>query len=128
VGAFNIAKAAIAALFHKKLRDEADLSCRGTAMISTSIVSFLFGAALGQRSTVVGLIPAMAVILILSLGFGIAHPQAPWGIVKLAASGAMCLQFGYFAAVVISPLLISARCRESSSLASAERSARHVVR
>lgn len=104
-----------------------DLSCRGTAMITTSIVSFLFGAALGQRATVVGLIPAMAVILIFSVGFGIAHPQAPWGIVKLAASGAICLQFGYFAAIIISHLL-SARSGVSSSLTSAERSAQRVVR
>ena len=39
-------------------------------MISISMISFLFGAALGQRFNVVVLIPAMAIVLVLAVGAG----------------------------------------------------------
>ena len=74
-------------------------------MIAASMISFLFGAVLGQRFNVVVLVPAVAIVLFLSVGAGFAHPQAVWWIVRMAAAGAICLQCGYFSGIVARHLL-----------------------
>ena len=68
-------------------------------MITISMISFLFGAALGQRFNVVVLIPAMAIVLVLAVGAGATHAQANWWIVVMAATASICLQCGYFAGI-----------------------------
>jgi len=95
-------------------------------MITISMISFLFGAALGQRFNVVVLIPAMAIVLVLAVGAGATHAQANWWIVVMAATASVCLQCGYFAGICFRHF-VAARSRESSSLASAETSARHAA-
>jgi hypothetical protein len=97
-------------------------------MLTLSMISFLFGAALGQRFNVVVLIPAIAIVLVLSVGAGVTHAQAGWWIVLMCATTAMCLQFGYFAGIGIRHFLVAAPSRGSSPLASAETPARHAAR
>jgi hypothetical protein len=70
-------------------------------MILASMISFLFGAALAQRLSVVALLPAMAMIVVLSVGAGSIYPQAAWEIVKMATLAAICLQSGYFAGIIL---------------------------
>ncbi len=65
-------------------------------MIAASIISFLFGAILGQRFSVLVLVPAIAIVLALSILAGLTHPHAAWWIIQTAATGAICLQCGYF--------------------------------
>lgn len=72
-------------------------------MVAASMISFLFGAVLGQRFNVVVLVPAVAMVLVLSVGAGFAHPEAAWWIIKMAGAGAICLQCGYFAGIVTRP-------------------------
>jgi hypothetical protein len=96
-------------------------------MLALSMISFVVGAALGQRFNVVVLIPAMAVVLVLSVGAGITHVQAAWWIVLMAATAVICLQFGYFAGIGIRHFLVAAPSRRSSALPS-ETSARHAAR
>lgn len=97
-------------------------------MIATSMISFLFGAVLGQRFNVVVLVPAVAVVLFLSVGAAVTHPQVVWGIAKMAASAAICLQCGYFFGIIIQHFLLSAPSQGTSSLAGAETSTRHAAR
>lgn len=97
-------------------------------MIATSMISFLFGAVLGQRFNVVVLVPAMAVILFLSAGAAVTHPQVAWGVVKMAAGAAICLQCGYFFGIIIRHFLVAAPSQGTSSLAGAETSTRHAAR
>jgi hypothetical protein len=97
-------------------------------MITLSMISFLFGAALGQRFNVVVLIPAMAIVLALSVGAGVTHAQPAWWIVLMAATDVICLQFGYFAGIGIRHYLVAASSRGSSPLTPAETSARHAAR
>jgi hypothetical protein len=94
-------------------------------MIAASMISFLFGAVLGQRFNVVVLVPPVAIVLVLSVGAGFAHPQAAWWIVRMAGAGAICLQCGYFAGIVTRHLLAADRSGGSSPLARAETSTRH---
>ena len=96
-------------------------------MIATSMISFLFGAGLGQRFNVVVLVPAVAIVLVLSVGAGFAHPQAAWWIVRMAAAAAICLQCGYFAGIVTRHLLAAEPSGGSSPLARAETSTRHAA-
>jgi hypothetical protein len=96
-------------------------------MITISMISFLFGAALGQRFNVVVLIPAMAIVLVLAVGAGATHAQTNWWIVVMAATASICLQCGYFAGIGIRHF-VAAHSRGSSSLASAETSARPAAR
>jgi NADH:ubiquinone oxidoreductase subunit 6 (subunit J) len=96
-------------------------------MIAASMISFLFGAVMGQRFNVVVLVPAVAVMLVLSVGAGFAHPQAAWWITRTAAAGAICLQCGYFAGIAIRHFLAAEPSGESSPLARAETSTRHAA-
>ena len=91
-------------------------------MITASMISFLFGAVLGQRFNVLVLVPAVAIVLVLSVGAGFAHPQAAWWIVRIAGAGAICLQCGYFAGIVTRHLLAADPPGGSSPLARAETS------
>ena len=94
-------------------------------MILGSMISFLFGAALAQRFNVLVLVPAMAFVMVVSVGAGITHLQVAWEIVKMAAIAAICLQCGYFAGILIRHFL-SAGSR--SSVAGAEPSPHHAAR
>jgi hypothetical protein len=63
------------------------------------MISFLFGAALGQRFKVLILVPAMAIVMAFSLA--VTHLQAAWQIVGIAVTAAVCLQCGYFVGIVV---------------------------
>ena len=97
-------------------------------MITISVISFLFGAALGHRFNVVVLLPAMAIVLALSVGAGVTSALTVGWIVVMAAMAALWLQFGYFAGIGIRHFLVAAPSQESSPLAGAETSARHAAR
>jgi hypothetical protein len=89
-------------------------------MILTSMTSFLFGAALAQRFNLVVLLPATAIVTILSVGAGAADIQAAWWIAAMAVVSAICLQCGYFAGIFIRHL--AAPSQESTADAGAEAS------
>ena len=91
-------------------------------MIATSMISFLFGTVLGQRFTVMALVPAVAVVLALSVGAGFTHPQAAWRIVSTAVTSAICLQCGYFAGIALRHFLEGKRSQRSSPLLDAKTS------
>jgi hypothetical protein len=56
------------------------------AMVSLSMITFLFGAALGQLFKVVVLVPAMVIVILLSVGTGVTHAQnARWIVLTLHA-------------------------------------------
>jgi len=97
-------------------------------MIAASIISFLCGAVLGQRFNVLVLVPAIAIVFTLSVIAGFAHPQGAWWIIRMAASGAICLQCGYFFGIVIRHFLATEPLEETSPLVSAETSTRHAAR
>lgn len=98
-------------------------------MISAAIVSFLFGAALGLRFKVIVVVPATAIFMVLFIGFGITHHQTAWWIVGMTACAALCLQFGYFAGIVVMHFLAAEPSRESPPpLAGAKASPRHATR
>src|SRR5579871_5306891 len=95
-------------------------------MISASI-SFLLGAVLGLRFNVLVLIPAMVIGMVLAIGAGTTHPQAVWGIIKMAAAAAICLQCGYFAGIFVRHFLSAERPQGSSPLARAGSSTHHAA-
>jgi hypothetical protein len=97
-------------------------------MISTSIISFLFGATLAQRFKVVALLPAMAAVMILATVTEGTPLQGAWWFVKMAASAAVCLQTGYFAGIVVRQFLVDEPSERSSQMPPAEPSTRHAAR
>jgi hypothetical protein len=97
-------------------------------MISASMISFLFGAVLSQRFSVLVLVPAMTIVMVLSVGAGFAHPDDTWWIVRTAVAVAVCLQCGYFAGIVMRHFLVARSSRGSSPLAGAETSTTHAAR
>ena len=70
-------------------------------MITISLVSFLVGAALGQRFEVIVLVPAIVIFSGLAIVTGGADGQPAWAIVLMVATIATCLQIGYFGGVYI---------------------------
>ena len=97
-------------------------------MITFSTISLLVGAALGQRFKVMVLMPAIAIVLGLSIAIGVTHAQSDWSIVLTAAIAATCLQIGYFVGVGIRHVLETALSRRSSPLASPATPAGHTAR
>jgi hypothetical protein len=97
-------------------------------MITISMISFLFGAALGQRFNVLVLMPAMPIVLVLSAAAGITNGQTAWWVVLMVASAAMFLQFGYFAGIGIRHYLVATPSEGSSPLGPVDTSARHAAR
>ena len=95
-------------------------------MISFSMISFLFGAALGQRFKVLILVPAMAIVIMIALWAGGTQAQSAWWIVLMAVSASACLQFGYFAGIGVRQFLAAAS-RGSSPVAPAETPAGHAA-
>jgi hypothetical protein len=94
-------------------------------MLALSMICLLLGAVLGQRFTVLVLLPALAIMMFLSVGAGWAHPQSAWWIVKMTGAAAICLQCGYFTGIIIRHFLVATPSQPSSPLAGAETSRHH---
>ncbi len=97
-------------------------------MITLSMISFLVGAALGQRFKVLVLMPALAIVLVLAVATGVTHALTAWSMVLMVATTATCLQVGYFVGIGIRPVLEAAISRNSSSPSSVKTPARHAAR
>jgi hypothetical protein len=87
-----------------------------------STVSFLVGAALAQRYTIMILLPAVAAVLTLAVGIGVTNASTFWSIVVTAATAATSMQIGYLIGMSIHGLLAA------GSSSSAPSSARHPAR
>jgi hypothetical protein len=97
-------------------------------MISASVTSFLFGAALGMRFKVVAVVPATVILMVLLIGLGMAQHQSIWWIAGSIASAAICLQFGYFAGIVGAHFFAAEPSRElQQPVAGAEAAPRHAI-
>jgi hypothetical protein len=59
------------------------------------VVSLLVGVVLGQRFRVSVLIPAIAVTLLLAIGFGVTRADTFWSTVLLVITAATSIQIGY---------------------------------
>ena len=91
-------------------------------MILASMIGLLFGASLAQRLSVVALLPAMAMIVVLSAGAGIVYPHAAWEIIKMATLAAISLQCGYFAGIIVRHFQVAALSQAPAPAAAAEAS------
>src|SRR5882757_3815359 len=96
-------------------------------MMILSMVSLLVGAVLGQRFTVMVLIPATAVVLALAVGTGVTHAHTAWSVVLMIAAATTCMQIGYFAGIGIRHVLPAASSGRSSPLPARTTSARHAA-
>lgn len=94
-------------------------------MLAISMICLLLGAVLGQRFTVLVLVPAMAIVMVVSVWAGWTHPHSAWWIVKMAGAAAICLQCGYFAGITSRHFVDAMRSRRSSGLAGAEAQRHH---
>jgi len=89
------------------------------------IFLFLVGAALGQRFTVVILVPATLVTLGLAIGLGIVRAQLPGTIALLTMAAIVCLQLGYLVGLGVRQMAQSRASRlRSGSFADSSRAQR----
>lgn len=84
-------------------------------MLALSTVSFLVGAALAQRYTIMVLLPAVAAVLTLAVGIGVTNAYTFWSIVVTAATAATSMQIGYLIGMSIHGLLAAASSRPAPS-------------
>lgn len=96
-------------------------------MIMLSIISLLVGAVLGLRFKIAVLVPAVAIVLVISIVAGFAQSYTGWSIVLMAAAGSASLQVGYIMGLVVHQVLEAALPSRSAPYSSTE-SARHPVR
>ena len=94
-------------------------------MLAISMICLLLGAVLGQRFTALVLVPAMATVMVVSVGAGWAYLHSAWWIVKMAGAAAICLQCGYCIGIVGRHFLDAIRSQPSSELAGAETQRHH---
>ena len=80
-----------------------------------AIFMFLVGAALGQRFTVLVLVPAILIALGVGIGLGIARAQAPGTIALVTMAALACLQVGYAVGLGIRPLVQGRASRPRSA-------------
>jgi hypothetical protein len=90
-----------------------------------AIFMFLVGAALGQRFTVLILIPTILVTLGVSVGLGIVHAQAPGTIALVTIATIASLEIGYLLGLGIRQLVQNRASRQrSGSFADSSRARR----
>ena len=73
------------------------------------LISLLLGMVLGQRFKVLALLPAMAFLLLVAIGAGMAGAQGPWPTALMTVGALASLQFGYLAGVSVRYLLAGTR-------------------
>lgn len=95
----------------------------GSDVLLLSAASFLLGAALAQRFTVLILVPAVFAVLMLSLGIGVTEALTAWSIIVTAAMIATSMQIGYLIGISVHDVLAAAASRSAPSA-----SARQTVR
>jgi hypothetical protein len=74
-----------------------------------SIISLLAGAVLGQRFKVLVLLPAIAFVLLMAIGLGIANAQGLWATTLLSTIAIVSLQIGYLAGIGLRSVLAPSR-------------------
>ena len=77
--------------------------------VTFGLVSLLAGMVLGQRFKVLAVVPAIAVSLLVAIGFGIAVSEGLGHTILLAALAVASLQIGYLAGIAIRYSLAAAR-------------------
>jgi disulfide bond formation protein DsbB len=82
-------------------------------MMTLAMVSLLLGAALGQRFSVLALVPAVAFVLALALGTGIAHAHTAWWTLLMAVTAAFSVQVGYLFGIGARHVLVGALASRS---------------
>jgi hypothetical protein len=90
-----------------------------------AIFTFLVGAALGQRFTVLVLVPAILITLGVAIALGIARAQVPGTIVLVTIGAVASLQVGYLFGLGIRQLIRGRAARlRSASFADSSRARR----
>jgi len=65
------------------------------------LISLLGGMVLGQRFKVLAVVPAIAISMLVAIGYGIAHSDGLGRTVLLAALAVASLQIGYLVGVAV---------------------------
>lgn len=88
-------------------------------MMILVLITFLGGAVLGQRCKVLMLLPAIACVLPVAIGVGVAQSGNLWPTLMTVVAAIASLQIGYLAGMGVRYALAVARLRElrRSSLA-----------
>lgn len=92
-----------------------------------SIVSLLVGAVLGLRFKIAVLVPAIAIVFVISIVAGLVQGYTGWSIVLMAAAGSASLQVGFIMGLVVQHVLEATSPSRPAPYSSTE-SARHLVR
>jgi hypothetical protein len=82
-------------------------------MMMFAMVSLLVGMVLGQRFSVLILVPGIGLALVVTIVAGIARADAAWPIILTSAAVITSLQIGYLAGIAIRHLLVAGRARRS---------------
>jgi membrane protein DedA with SNARE-associated domain len=96
-------------------------------MLVLAVVSVLVGAALGQRFTVMILVPGTVVLLALSTATGLTHANTAWSIALTTAIAATGMQIGYLIGIGVHHVRV-ARSRLSTRSPTLASSARPAAR
>jgi membrane protein DedA with SNARE-associated domain len=97
-------------------------------MLVLAVAGLLVGAALGQRFTVMILVPGTVVLLAVSIATGFTHANTAWSIALTAAIAATSMQIGYLIGIGVHHIFAARPSGRSPTLASPAASARPAAR
>jgi hypothetical protein len=80
-----------------------------------AIFMFLAGMALGQRFTVLALVPAILLAIVIAVGLGVARSQTAGTIALVTVATVACLQIGYLLGLGVRQLTASGRASRERS-------------
>lgn len=78
-------------------------------MITPAFLSLLIGMVVAQRFKVLILLPVICLIVIFTIGFGIAHAESAWAIGATTAVAIIAVQIGYLLGAGVYHLMVLAR-------------------
>lgn len=87
-------------------------------MTLLAVVGFLAGLALGQRFTVMIVIPGTVVLLVLAVETGVTHANTPWLIALTTVVAAASMQLGYLVGIGVQNVRVARFARRSPPLVS----------
>jgi predicted Na+-dependent transporter len=87
------------------------MSSKGTGFraMAVALISLLIGMVLGQRFKVLALVPAMAVVVLIAVGAGVARGAGVWPTILMVVVAMATVQIGYLAGIAIRSLLAAGR-------------------
>src|SRR6266566_1425841 len=107
------------------IEDETFSAERSWSVMTFAVVSLLAGMMLGQRFKALVLAPALVLVLMAAVGYGVGQGYTAWQSLPMTAAAIVSLQIGYLAGIGIRSLIAARAARTRAHRAVPARGSAH---